>query len=233
LAARLSRRLFLKLSLSTAAASLIVACSSETAPPDRGARPGNADEALARLLDGNQRFVAGEGIAPHPSQADLAELAEGQSPWAIVWGCIDSRVPPEVVFDQGLGDLFVIRTAGQVADAAGTGSVEFGVLEFDVPLIVVLGHETCGAITATIEAVDGRLEPEGDLAYLVEAILPAVEAAGETGDRVDKAVKANVAQQVAALKADPLLAPRIADGRLRVVGAQENLHDGVVEVIVP
>ena len=158
-------------------------------------------------------------------------MAQGQKPFAIVFGCVDSRVPPELVFDRGLGDVFVIRTAGQVLDDAGLGSIEFGVEELGIPLVMVLGHEKCGAVAATIEAVEHNAEAPGHIGALVEGIRPAVEQVkGQPGDLLDNAVRANVELTVRQLKTSPILAEALETGHIKIVGARYDLDTGVVEV---
>jgi carbonic anhydrase len=145
--------------------------------------------------------------------------------------CSDSRVPPEIVFDEGLGDLFVVREAGHVADAATLGSVEYAVEHLGVHLIVVLGHDRCGAVSTAVEAIVHKARPEGHMLTLVDAIAPAlarVQTAG--GDVVARTVRANVDVVVESLRASrPILADRVASGELRVVGGVYDLHTGAVE----
>jgi carbonic anhydrase len=186
-----------------------------------------ADEALQRLKDGNQRFVEGKAAHPHQQADRRAEIAKSQHPFAIVVCCSDSRVPPEIVFDQGLGDVFVIRTAGNVVDDVGLGSVEYAVEHFGVPLVVVLGHDRCGAVRA---AVAGGEAP-GHVEAIVSAIRPAVEKTkAEPGDPVANAVRANVNDMVQKLcTTAPILPDRVQAGTLTVVGARYDMDDGHVE----
>ncbi|WP_432496332.1 carbonic anhydrase [Kineococcus auxinigenes] len=190
------------------------------------------DQALELLRQGNARFTAArEQHTAHTVRRRL-QVARGQHPFAIVLACADSRVPPELVFDQGLGDLFVVRTAGQVIAPPVLGSIQYGVEHLHVPLLVVLGHEGCGAVGATLEAVETGAASSGTaIDSLVEAIRPAVERARAAADEehvLAEAVRANVADEVAALSADPLLAEAVRAGRLRVVGATYDLDDGAV-----
>ncbi len=146
-----------------------------------------------------------------------------------IFGCVDSRVPPELVFDRGLGDLFVIRTAGQVLDRAVVGSLEFGAEELGIPLLVVLGHEKCGAVKATIEAVEKHIEVEGPIGYLVSSIAPAVELAKEKpGDLLDNVVDENVKIIVTQLKSSPFFSEAIEAGKVMVLGARYDLETGAV-----
>jgi len=202
-------------------------CAGRAAGP-AGARTETvgADVALARLHDGNQRFVAGTPIPDKHLAQRRAELVNDQSPFAIIVSCSDSRVGPEVVFDLGLGDLFVVRTAGHVVDDVGLGSIEYAARHLHTPCIVVLGHQRCGAVTAAVAG-----EAHGHIQALVEAIRPAVEATrGQPGDAVDNAVRASVRRVVAMLqKSEPTLSGLVKAGTLKVVGAVYNLETGRVE----
>jgi len=168
----------------------------------------------------------------HPDASDerRAKLASGQSPIAAVLCCSDSRVPPEIVFDQGLGDLFVVRVAGNIASPAGLGSLEYAVDRLHVPLIVVLGHEKCGAVAATIDAIERGAAVEGHVASIVDAIRPAVaEARKQSGDLLANAVRENVIfveRQVRA--SQPLLAPAVNSAKLKIVGGVYALTSGAV-----
>lgn len=133
------------------------------------------EEALTRLVEGNLRFASGASKPINESADRRTKVVERQRPFATIFSCVDSRVPPELVFDRGLGDLFVIRTAGHVVDQAVMGSLEYGAYELEIPLLLVLGHKKCGAVKATMEAVDSNAKVEGSIAYLVEAIRPAVD----------------------------------------------------------
>lgn len=135
------------------------------------------EEALQRLVEGNQRFAAGASKPINESADRRAKVVQRQRPFAMVFSCVDSRVPPELIFDRGLGDLFVIRTAGQVVDHAVMGSLEYGAYELEVPLLMVLGHKKCGAVKATMEAVEAGAHAEGSIDFLIDQIRPAV--AGE------------------------------------------------------
>jgi carbonic anhydrase len=229
----LSRRDVLLLGGSLMSVGVVVAaCGSDSDSPETLQRPATPDEALALLREGNERYAASNPSHPNTSEARRAEVAQGQEPWGIVWGCIDSRVPPELLFDVGLGDLFVVRTAGQVSDHASLGSVEFGAGEFDVSVIVVLAHERCGAVTAAIEAVESNAQPADDVGYIVDAIRPVIEAASdEPGDLTENVVRANVALQVESLGESPPVRERLDAGTLRVVGARYDLEDGTVEFL--
>ncbi len=189
-----------------------------------------SEQALQRLLEGNRRYVDNRPSLDGSSRRRM-EVARGQKPVAIVLGCVDLRVPPELIFDQGLGDLFVIRTAGEVLDQAALGSLEFGVAELHVPLLMVLGHQRCGAVKAALEVLDGEAEAEADIAYLVEALAPAVGLGKRAqGDPWDQAGRAQIALQVDRLRRSPILAEAVAEGALRVVGAWYDLETGLVEI---
>lgn len=195
-----------------------------------------AHEALDRLREGNQRFVASlKGREPLP--AKHFELAQSQEPIAIILGCSDSRVPAEIVFDQGLGDLFVIRVAGNVVAPSQVGSVEFAASRFGTRLVVVLGHSRCGAILATIEELQ---RPAGNqsrnLAAIVDRVRPSVEGLMKTELRHDldalvhQAVRSNVGVSVDHLRhGSPILEQLIQDDGLLVVGAEYSLETGEVE----
>jgi carbonic anhydrase len=198
----------------------------------QGSRQLGPDEALQVLLEGNQRFVAGRLTAPGQIVARRNEVAPSQAPIAAIVGCSDSRVPPELVFDQSLGDLFVTRLAGNIVDEAAQGSLEFAVDGLGASLIVVLGHQRCGAVAAAVQAVQGGAVA-GYLSYLVETIAPAARLAlGRPGDVVDNAIRANVERVVSQLAAaEPVLAGGVREGRLRIVGAYYSLDTGVVSLL--
>lgn len=194
--------------------------------------PKEPGEALERLKEGNKRFVT---TATHTGQdeARRVEVAKGQKPFAAILSCVDSRVPPEVVFDQGLGDLFTARVAAGIANDDSIGSIEFGVEEFKIPLVVVMGHQRCGAVVATVEAVEAKAtSAPGEIGKLVAAIKPAVDAtAGKPGDHIDNAVRETTRQAVALLLKSPILSEKIAAKELLVVGAYYSLDSGAVEFL--
>jgi carbonic anhydrase len=192
-----------------------------------------ADEALQRLLKGNQRFVHGSTKNPRRAPADFRALAEGQRPVAVIMGCADSRVPPELLFDQGVGDLFVVRVAGNVVGGGGVfvkGSIEYAVAELGVRLIMVLGHSSCGAVKAAIKHVDDGDPLPGAIAELVNRIRPAViKAKDMPGDRLANAISANVLLGVETLNnLDPIVRPAVSSGQAKVVGAVYDLRTGAV-----
>lgn len=198
----------------------------------------SAPEALERLRDGNRRFVAGvRGSDSLISQTRRSELAAAQEPFAIILGCSDSRVPAEMVFDQGLGDLFVIRVAGNIVASSQIGSVEFAAEQFGTPLVVVLGHSRCGAVLATLAAlVQPKENQSRNMSSIVDRIRPSVEAllATELRDDPDAlvrhAVRANVCVSANHLRhGSEVLEPRIQGGSLLVVGAEYSLETGLVD----
>jgi carbonic anhydrase len=185
----------------------------------------NPDKALTLLTEGNERFVENKRKYPNQEWTRITEVAPSQAPFAAILGCADSRVPAEIVFDRGFGDIFVCRVAGNVATPEEIGSLEFAALVLGVKVIMVLGHERCGAVKAAIQG--GELP--GDIGSLTEAILPAVESSkNQAGDPVENAVKANVRLQANRLKASPVLNQLIEEGKLKIVGGHYDLDTGEV-----
>jgi carbonic anhydrase len=182
------------------------------------------------LKEGNERFVAGQ--PEHPSQgiAHRASLTAAQKPIAAVFGCGDSRVAAEIIFDQGLGDMFVVRTAGHVIDSAVLGSIEFAVTVLNVPLIVVLGHDSCGAVKASLSALDDGVVPGGYVRDNVERVMPSILAGRREGlSRVDEFEARHVTETGAQLMArSTAIAERVASGDLAIVGLTYQLADGQV-----
>jgi carbonic anhydrase len=191
----------------------------------------SADDALRRLLSGDKRFIAGKSEEPHGGA--LVErrhtLAKDQKPFAVIVSCSDSRVPPELVFDVTLGDIFVVRTAGEVVDAIALGSIEYAIEHLGTRLIVVLGHQRCGAVSA---AVSGATET-GDISDVLKAILPAVEETkGQSGDPIDNAVRANARDIAKRLQSTgPIIAPRVRAEEVKIVAAYYSLDTGQVELL--
>ena len=214
-----------------AAAAALPARTSFAAGADPATRI-SAETARQRLIDGNRRYVAGRHLRIDHSPRREA-TAPKQTPFAIILGCSDSRVPPEILFDQGLGDLFTIRVAGNIAGDLAIGSMEYAVEHFAVPLIVVLGHERCGAVTATVTAVSSGVMPPPHLDSLVTAIRPAVDASKTMqGDAVENAIVTHVRRTVDALNASgPVLADAVGSGRLKIVGAEYHLASGHVDFL--
>jgi carbonic anhydrase len=203
---------------------------------DKAASPVNPDQALRDLIDGNKRFMKGQTNGPRRSPADFQKLAAGQYPEAIIVSCADSRVAPEILFDVGVGDIFVIRVAGNVVTGAGVtvkGSIEYGVAELNAPLIMVLGHSACGAVKAAKQHIDAKDSLPGAINGLVELVKPAVaQSKGEPGDPLENAIRKNVQLGVERLKTlEPILAAKVKDGKLKVVGAVYDLSTGEVKLV--
>ncbi|HYB38503.1 MAG TPA: carbonic anhydrase [Mycobacterium sp.] len=188
----------------------------------------NPVTAWKALREGNERFVAGKPEHPSQSVEHRASLAAAQKPTAVVLGCADSRVATEIIFDQGLGDMFVVRTAGHVIDSAVLGSVEYAVSVLDVPLIVVLGHESCGAVKAALAALDDGAVPAGYVRDVVERVAPSILLGRRDGlSRVDEFEARHVHETVAQLMArSTVIAERVAAGILAIVGVTYHLADG-------
>jgi carbonic anhydrase len=186
------------------------------------------DAALQRLMEGNQRFVQHQPQYPDQSQARLQEVAQAQHPFATILSCADSRVPAEIIFDQGIGDIFDVRIAGNIATPEAIGSIEYAVALLNTPLLMVLGHERCGAVTAAVQN-----EPlPGDISTFVKAIKPVVaKVKYQPGNTVDNAVIANVHYQIQLLKRSPLLSERLQSGKLKIVGGRYDLDTGSVGII--
>lgn len=184
--------------------------------------------AWRRLREGNERFVSGESLHPNQDASRRSSLVENQNPFAVIFGCSDSRLAAEIIFDLGLGDAFVVRTAGQVIDDAVLGSLEYSISELRVPLIVILGHDSCGAVKATKAAVETGEMPAGFIRDLVERITPSVLTAkrNEQEDVNDMVVEH--VKQTAARLADSsrVISDAIEDGRVAVVGLSYKLDEG-------
>lgn len=186
------------------------------------------DEALRQLMEGNQRFTEHKQKYPHQGVMRLKEVAKGQKPFAAILGCADSRVPSEILFDQGLGDLFVCRVAGNIAIPQEVGSLEFGTAVLGAKVIMVMGHERCGAVAATLK---GDPVP-GQIGSLLDAIRPSLaRAKNQPGDALENACKANIAYQVEKLKTSPVLADLVTKGNLKIVGGYYDLDTGKVALV--
>jgi carbonic anhydrase len=193
----------------------------------------SADEALARLVDGNARFVRGEARFPTIQKEILAELAKGQRPYATILGCSDSRVPPELIFDAGFGELFIIRVAGNVISPEVIGTLQYAGIHLRTPLFVVLGHEGCGAVNAALAARTGPREPTR-IAVLLDNILPGLcdlppELAPD--EEAHAAVEANVRWSMRQLLDTPEAKARLAEGTMKLVGAIYELDSGRVRFL--
>ncbi|WAJ44839.1 carbonic anhydrase [Mycobacterium sp. Aquia_216] len=180
------------------------------------------------LKEGNERFVAGQPAHPSQSVAHRASLAAGQKPTAVIFGCADSRVAAELIFDQGLGDVFVVRTAGQAIDTAVLGSIEYAVTVLDVPLIVVLGHNSCGAVQAAIGALDDGAIPAGFVRDVVERVASSILLGRRDGlSRVDEFEDRHVKETLAQLLArSTAISERVSEGTLGLAGVTYHLADG-------
>ena len=196
----------------------------------------DAIRALNRLREGNQRFASNRVVGPFSDPQRRAELVAGQEPFAIILGCSDSRVPAEMIFDQGFGDLFVIRVGGNVVAPSQVGSVEFAAERFGTRLVVVLGHSQCGVVIATIEELQGPATRKSqNMHYIVDRVRPAVEKALATGAAVDPdalvhaAVRANVSASAAELRQAEVLEKLVREDGLVVVGAEYSLETGHVD----
>lgn len=231
----ISRRNLLKfgaVALGTSAVTATLSCASpsnmanqpmEVVPDDL-----SPDDALTLLMEGNQRFVSENRLNPNQNFVRLTEVSENQTPFAALLSCADSRVPVEIVFDRGFGDLFVVRQAGNLVTPEETGSLEFGTTVLGSKVVMVLGHKRCGAIKA---AMKGGEFP-GQIGSLVAAIAPALATVTtQDGDPVENAIKANVSWQVNQLKQSPVISELITDGKLKVVGGYYDLDTGEVELV--
>ena len=230
----LARRRFLKLA-GNAALGLTTIRSGFAAAPKAPPKPENVvspDAALDRLMNGNRRYV--EGVAKrHDFRHEREALTKGQNPFAGVLSCADSRVAPEYAFDAGRGDLFVCRVAGNLINDDVIASFEYGVSVLNTPLILVLGHQACGAVDAAIKSIKDSTTLPGHLPSLVTALTPAVKAAlGQPGNSLDNAIRQNVVLTVAGIKtATPILSQAVEDKKVRVVGAVYDLADGRVALV--
>ncbi|MEU8252824.1 carbonic anhydrase [Micromonospora inaquosa] len=200
---------------------------------DRASTPSEPALAYAELVAGNRRFVGGAPRHPNQDAGHRAVVADGQHPFAVIVGCSDSRLAAEIIFDRGLGDLFVVRTAGHTAGPEVLGSVEYAVTVLGTPLVVVLGHDLCGAVQAARESVATGTAPSGHLRAVVDAVLPSLRRADAEGvDDIDGIVDIHIAQTVETLLAQsPVLADEVARGRCAVVGMSYRLAAGAVHPV--
>ena len=188
--------------------------------------------ALKELQEGNQRFV--NALMEHPGQdrEQRLRLSTYQQPFAVILTCSDSRLAPELIFDQGLGDLFVVRVAGNIVDSALLGSIEYAVGHLSTPLVMVMGHESCGAVSATLESLQDRTQPQGNVGALISAITPAVAVAEERpGDLLVNTIRANAEQSHNAIVNSSELKGPLDSGALKVVTAYYELDTGTATVI--
>ncbi|MGW1772765.1 carbonic anhydrase [Streptomyces sp. NPDC002104] len=245
-----SRRVLLRTALAGTAAAgsvlglgaVVPASASETSASETtaaetsagvlgGARPQTPGEALRRLEAGNRRWAAYRQRHPHESRSVRLQVAREQHPFAIVLGCVDSRVPPELVFDEGLGDLLTVRAAGEVLDEAVLGSIAYGVLELDIPLVLVLAHQSCGAVGAAVHADETGTRLPAHIQYLAEQIRPSIDRGQHGEARVAATIDAHARRTRGLLAAEPDLAGRIAAGRLAVAVARYDLVDQRVRML--
>ncbi len=226
----ISRRNLLKLTATTAGIGLIterLGLNALAVPAKIATKSLTPDTALAKLLAGNQRFASQQVRQPNQGAFRLQEVAKGQKPFAAILGCADSRVPVEILFDRGLGDLFTVRVAGNVATPEEIGSLEYAAL-LGTQIILVLGHERCGAVTAAL----ANQPAPGQIGSILEQIQPAIIATkGRSGDPLKNAIIANVNNQITTLKSSPVLAELIAADKLKIVGGYYDLDTGLVSQI--
>jgi len=229
---RSTRRQF----IATGAALAVPALTrlSAFAAPSKPAPP--ADQVLKMMVDGNQRFASGKSTHPRRTPADFKPLASGQNPVACVVSCADSRVSPEILFDLGIGELFVVRVAGNYVDGAGPavkGTVEYAVAELGVSLIMILGHSQCGALKAAIQHIHDKDALPGAINDLVNAIKPAVlDSQQMPGDPLENAIRANVLRGVDRLDdLQPIIAPSVKANKIKIVGGVYDLATGKVQLL--
>jgi carbonic anhydrase len=194
------------------------------------------DQVLKQLLAGNKRFMSGELQNPRRTLDDIRAVAKAQYPLAVIVACSDSRVAPELLFDMGVGDLFVVRVAANVVDGAGVtvkGSIEYAIAELHVPLIVVLGHSNCGAVKSAVTHIDQKDSLPGAINGLVELVKPAVvKVRSQPGDIYANAARENVRIGVEKLsKLEPVVAPHVNDGSVKIVGGMYDLSTGTVKLV--
>jgi len=227
----ISRRNSLKFVAGAIGTGILAArAGAELAAPEPAIADNNItpQAALQKLIDGNKRFVERRRQNPNQTLARVTEVAQTQRPYAAILGCADSRFPSEIIFDVGIGDIFVCRVAGNVATPEEKGSLEFGTLVLGSKVLMVVGHERCGAVKAAIEG--GSLP--GQIGSLTAAIKPAVETSkSQPGDKVENAVKENVRLQIENLKKSPVISQLIQEGKLIVTGGYYDLDTGAVSMV--
>ncbi|MDF2388100.1 carbonic anhydrase [Nostoc ellipsosporum NOK] len=186
------------------------------------------EQALQQLIEGNERFVKRQRKNPNQTFTRVIEVAKGQKPFASILGCADSRVPSEIIFDQGFGDLFVCRVAGNIATPEETGSLEFGSLVLGSKVIMVVGHKRCGAVDATVKGA----QVPGQIATLLAAIQPGIESSlNQPGDKLENACKANILSQIRKLKTSPILSQLVSEKKLIIAGGYYDLDTGRVTIV--
>lgn len=225
-----SRRNLLKIGAGAiGTGALTVGLGSNLAVPEPAAAQNDMspEQALQTLMEGNRRFTANKPQNINRSLERLKAVAKSQKPFAAILGCADSRVPAEILFDRGFGDLFVCRVAGNIATAEEIGSLEFGTLVLGAKVLLVLGHERCGAVDATIKGA----QVPGQIGSLLEAIKPSLSKASKTGDQLENAIKANILVQAEKLKASPVMSQLIKEGKLKIVSGYYDLDTGEVSLV--
>ncbi|MEU8437095.1 carbonic anhydrase [Streptomyces sp. NPDC029216] len=234
-----SRRALLRTAVAgTATAGSVLALGSafpaSAAPPAPGSatRPATPEQALRELEAGNRRWRTYRQQHPHESPSTRLRLATAQHPFAVVLGCVDSRVPPELVFDQGLGDLLTVRSAGEVLDEAVLGSIAYGVLELAIPLVLVLGHQSCGAVGAAVHADETGDRLPAHIQYLADQIRPSIDRSQQGAARVSATIDAHARRTRDRLAAEPDLARAVSAGKLAVVAARYELTDQRVRTLI-
>jgi carbonic anhydrase len=215
--------------LSVASALLLIAVYASASEEEQGVK---GEQALQKLMDGNARFASGNIEHPDQSAERMAEVVSAQHPFAVIVSCSDSRVPPEIIFDQGIGNIFVVRTAGGIVDDIAIGSIEYAVEHLGAPLVVVLGHDSCGAVKATVEGG----EAPGHIGSLVEAIKPAVDEARNGNKNQDKLLDISIDNNIKNIVGDlntsgPILSESVKGGKLKIVGARYHLDSGKVDLV--
>jgi len=232
----MERRDFLKLGITGAFGMMLTASdllwqveqAKAAEIPSNSPESLNPDAALQKLMEGNQRFVDHQPQYPDQTALRLQEVAQAQHPFATILSCADSRVPAEIVFDQGIGDIFDVRIAGNIATHEAIGSIEYAVVLLGSPLLMVMGHERCGAVTAAVQN-ESLL---GDIGTFIKAIKPALKKVeNQPGDAVENAVVANVQYQIERLKRSPLLTEQVRSGKLKIVGGRYDLDTGKVSIL--
>jgi carbonic anhydrase len=232
----MERRDFLKLGMTGAFGMMLTASdllwqvkqAKAAEIPSTSAESLSPDAALQKLIEGNQRFIDHHPQYPDQSALRLQEVAQAQHPFATILSCADSRVPAEIVFDQGIGDIFDVRIAGNIATHEAIGSIEYAVVLLGSPLLMVMGHERCGAVTAAVQ----KESLPGDISTFVKAIKPALKKVkDQPGDAVENAVVANVQYQIERLQKSKLLSEQVQSGKLKIVGGRYDLDTGRVTII--
>lgn len=235
----LGRRKLLKYGAAAIGSYSVVAATGNTtkaatsteraiAARDKSSSDMTPEEAILELIRGNQRFVRQTSTNPNQDRLRLQQVSQGQSPFACVLTCADSRVPPEILFDCGLGDLFVVRDAGNIATSGEIGSLEYGALVLGAKAIVVMGHQSCGAVQAAMKLGS----TSGFIGSIINEILPAVQISkNQPGDRLYNAITANVKLQKQKVQTSPVISKLSQENKIKVVGAYYNLQTGKVEII--